>query len=80
MINETEEHGTNLILEMSQLEILCQDVQHPDHLREDENSMPCLLQSHQQLIEQNQLSTALHQKLKQLQTNKSINTQVNTNN
>src|SRR6218665_539244 len=35
--------------------------------------MPSLFQAHQQLIEQNQLPTALHQKLQQ-QTNLQINT------
>lgn len=44
-------------------EILCQNVQHPDHLREDEHSVSSLPQPGQQFVQQHQLPAALHQTL-----------------
>lgn len=44
-------------------EILGQNVQHPDHLREDEHSVSSLPQPGQQFVQQHQLPAALHQTL-----------------
>ena len=45
------------------LQVLCQQVQHAHHLREDEDPVARLLEAHQQLVQQNQLTTALDQRL-----------------
>ena len=50
---------------MSQLQVLRDDVQHANHLREDEYTMPRFLQPHQELVQQDQLPTALHQALRE---------------
>lgn len=44
-------------------EILCQNVQHPDHLRKYEHSVSSLPQPGQQFVKQNQFPTGLHQTL-----------------
>lgn len=49
--------------ELSALQVISQDIQHPYHLGEDENSVASLLQTHQQLVQQNQLPTAADQLL-----------------
>lgn len=49
--------------ELPALEVLGQDVQHPDHLREDQHAVAALLQPNQQLVKQHQLSTATDQVL-----------------
>jgi len=54
---------TNLKAKPSELHVLCKDVQHPDHLWEDEDTMASLLQPHKQFVEQDQLATALHKQL-----------------
>ena len=40
-----------LVWEVSQLQILCQDVQHAHHLREDEYSVARVTQPRQQLVQ-----------------------------
>lgn len=49
--------------ELTTFEIVSQDVQHSNHLGEDENSVASLLQTHQQFVQQNQLPTASDQLL-----------------
>lgn len=49
--------------ELSTSQIFSQDIQHPYHLREDENSVASLFQTYQQFIQQDQLSTAADQLL-----------------
>lgn len=44
-------------------EILGQNVQHPDHLGEDEHAVSSLPQPGQQFVQQHQLPAALHQTL-----------------
>lgn len=44
-------------------EILCQNVQHPDHLRKYEHSVSSFPQPGQQFVKQNQFPTGLHQTL-----------------
>jgi len=48
---------------VSVLQVLGKDVQHANHLREDENTMTAVTQPQQQLVQQYQLATALHQQL-----------------
>lgn len=45
-------------------EVLSQNVQHPDHLREDQHSVSSLSQPGQQFVQQHQLPAALNQALK----------------
>lgn len=45
-------------------EVLSQNVQHPDHLGEDQHSVSSLSQPGQQFVQQHQLPAALHQALK----------------
>jgi len=54
---------TYLEQKLAALEVLGQDVQHPDHLREDEDAVATLLQTHQQLVQQHQLPAAPNQVL-----------------
>ena len=54
---------TDLVNKVAELEVLCDDVEHADHLREDEHAVTRLFESHQQLVQQDQLPTALHQAL-----------------
>lgn len=49
--------------ELSAPQVVSQDIQHPDHLGEDENSVAPLFQTDQQLVQQNQLPTAADQLL-----------------
>jgi len=46
--------------EVSELEVLGKYIEHADHLREDEHAMSTFTQSQQQLVQQNQLTTALY--------------------
>lgn len=39
-------------------EVFSQDIQHPDHLREDQDSVASLSKSGEQLVQQHQLPTA----------------------
>ncbi len=48
---------------MSVLHVLRNDVQHANHLREDEHAVPGVLEPNQQLVQQQQFATALHQRL-----------------
>ena len=50
--------------EVSVLEVLGKDVQHADHLWEDEDAVSSLLQPHQQLVQQDQFATRLDQCLR----------------
>lgn len=48
---------------LSTPQVLSQDIQHPYHLGEDENSVASLLQTHQQFVQQNELPAAAYQLL-----------------
>ena len=54
---------TDLVGEVPQLHVLCKDVQHPHHLREDENPVPPLFETNKQLVRQIELATATDQSL-----------------
>lgn len=49
--------------ELAAPQIVSKDIQHPNHLRENQNSVATLLQTDQQLVQQNQLPTAADQLL-----------------
>lgn len=49
--------------ELAAPQIVSKDIQHPNHLGEDEDSVAALLQTDQQLVQQNQLPTAADQLL-----------------
>lgn len=53
-------------------EVFSQNVQHPNHLREDQNSVASFSESSQQLVQQHQLPTAPYKTLKCTQINKYI--------
>ena len=55
---------THLEQKLSALQVLGQDVQHPNHLREDEHAVATLLETYQQLVQQNQLTAASDQVLR----------------
>lgn len=57
-MNVTHLSPAHLEEKLSAPQVLSQDVQHPDHLGEDEDSVASLFQPHQQFIQQNQLPTA----------------------
>lgn len=44
-------------------QVFCQNVKHPYHLGEDEDSVTSLLQTHKQFVQKNQLSTTADQLL-----------------
>lgn len=56
----------NLYLEWVAIlgEVFSQNVQHPDHLGEDQDSVASFSESGQQLVQQHQLPAAPHQTLK----------------
>ena len=58
----TKAHGY-LEEELPAPQVISQDIEHPHHLREDEDSVSSLLQTHQQFVQKNQLSTATDQLL-----------------
>lgn len=49
--------------ELSAPQIFSQDIKHSYHLGEDENSVSPFFQTHQQFVQENQLSTAADQML-----------------
>lgn len=54
-----------LKVEILALQIVSQNVQHPDHLGEDEDSVASLLQTNQQFVQKHQLPAAADQLLKE---------------
>ena len=63
IVTWTNQNVTNLESKASKFHILLQNIQHANHLREDEDSMSSLLQSDKELIQQEQLSTPSDQGL-----------------
>ena len=53
----------NLEGEVSELHVLCENVEHAHHLGEDEYAMAGLPQPHQELVQQVQLPTATNEGL-----------------
>lgn len=49
--------------ELAAPQIVSKDIQHPNHLGENEDSVATLLQTDQQLVQQNELPTAADQML-----------------
>ena len=47
----------------SELHVLSKNIQHSDHLGEDQDTMASLSQANQQLVQQEQLTTASYQRL-----------------
>jgi len=52
----------HLKLQSSKHQVMLYDVEHPDHLREDQNAMPVFLQTHEQFVQQHHLA-AVSQKI-----------------
>lgn len=59
----TTGHTTYLEVEVPEAHVLGQHIQHAYHLREDEHAVTGLVESHQQLVQQVQLTTATNQSL-----------------
>ena len=54
---------SHLKVKASQAHVVGQKVKHADHLREDENPMTCLIQTHKQFVQEVELATASDQGL-----------------
>lgn len=62
--DHTHSHA-HLVGVVFELHVLCQNVQHAHHLREDEDSMATSMKPSQQFVQQEQLPTASDEMLKE---------------